>query len=111
MPPSPSPPPGTRRNTYPKLTATGSGGRRESAPQRSTAGSPSSSACGARGQTASGRPKTTFQPGRTRWTDEKGIYKAMKEYLDRGYKIEKKFDPRKYNYDVEKQIKKILKNG
>ena len=41
----------------------------------------------------------------------KGIYKAMKEYLDRGYKIEKKFDPRKYNYDVEKQIKKILKNG
>ena len=35
----------------------------------------------------------------------------MKEYLDRGYKIEKKFDPRKYNYDVEKQIKKILKNG
>ena len=41
----------------------------------------------------------------------KGIYKAMKEFLDKGYIIEKKFDVRKHNLEVEKQLKKILKNS
>ena len=41
----------------------------------------------------------------------KGIYKAMKEFLDNGYRIEKKFNARKHNLEVEKQIKKILKNS
>ncbi len=41
----------------------------------------------------------------------KGLYKAMKEFLDNGYRIEKKFNARKHNMEVEKQLKKILKNG
>ena len=41
----------------------------------------------------------------------KGIYKAMKEYLNKGYKIEKNFDAKKYNTNIEKQLKKILKNS
>ena len=41
----------------------------------------------------------------------KGIYKAMKEFLDNGYRIEKKFNARKHNLEVEKQLKKILKNS
>ena len=41
----------------------------------------------------------------------KGIYKAMKEFLDNGYRIEKKFNARKHNIEVEKQLKKILKNS
>ena len=41
----------------------------------------------------------------------KGIYKAMKDFLDNGYRIEKKFNARKYNLEVEKQLKKILKNS
>ena len=41
----------------------------------------------------------------------KGLYKAMKEFLNNGYKIDKKFDARKHNLEVEKQLKKILKNS
>ena len=41
----------------------------------------------------------------------KGIYKAMKLFLDKGYKLEKSFNSRKYNLEVEKQLKKILKNS
>ena len=41
----------------------------------------------------------------------KGMYKAMKEFIDKGYKIEKKFNARKHNLEVEKQLKKILKNS
>ncbi len=41
----------------------------------------------------------------------KGLYKAMKEFIVNGYKIEKKFNVRKHNLEVEKQLKKILKNG
>lgn len=41
----------------------------------------------------------------------KAIYKAMKEFMDKGYKIEKKFNARKHNMEVEKQLKKILKNS
>ena len=40
----------------------------------------------------------------------KGIYKAMKQYLEKGYRLEKKFDAKQYNLKVEKQLKKILKN-
>ena len=41
----------------------------------------------------------------------KGMYKAMKEFLENGYRIEKKFNSRKHNLEVEKQLKKILKNS
>ena len=41
----------------------------------------------------------------------KGIYKAMKEFLNNGYRIEKKFNAKSHNYEVEKQLKKILKNS
>ncbi len=41
----------------------------------------------------------------------KGIYKAMKEYLEKGYKVEKRFDAKAYNLNIEKQLKKILKNS
>lgn len=41
----------------------------------------------------------------------KGIYKAMKEFLNNGYRIEKKFNARIHNFEVEKQLKKILKNS
>ena len=40
----------------------------------------------------------------------KGIYKAMKQYLEKGYRLEKRFDAKQYNLKVEKQLKKILKN-
>lgn len=41
----------------------------------------------------------------------KGIYKAMKQYLEKGYRIEKRFDAKEYNLKIEKQLKKILKNS
>ena len=41
----------------------------------------------------------------------KGIYKAMKVFLNNGYRIEKKFNARAHNLGVEKQLKKILKNS
>ena len=41
----------------------------------------------------------------------KGMYRGMKEYLKKGYRVEKKFDAKKYNLDIEKQLKKILKNS
>ena len=39
----------------------------------------------------------------------KGIYKAMKQYLEKGYRLEKRFDAKKYNSKIEKQLKIILK--
>ena len=41
----------------------------------------------------------------------KGIYKAMKQYLEKGYRLEKRFDAKEYNLKIEKQLKKILKNS
>ena len=34
----------------------------------------------------------------------------MKQYLEKGYRLEKKFDAKLYNSKIEKQLKKILKN-
>ena len=54
-----------------------------------------------------------IQDGRGIVTEKntKSIYKAMKEFINNGYKIEKKFNVRKHNLEVEKQLKKILKNS
>lgn len=41
----------------------------------------------------------------------KGIYRAMKEYLNKGFRVEKRFDAKVYNLNIEKQLKKILKNS
>ena len=41
----------------------------------------------------------------------KGLYKAMKQYLEKGYRLEKRFDAKEYNLKIEKQLKKILKNS
>ena len=40
----------------------------------------------------------------------KGIYKAMKEFLEKGYRLEKRFDAKEYNLGIERKIKSILKN-
>ena len=41
----------------------------------------------------------------------KGLYKAMKQYLEKGYRLEKRFNAKEYNLKIEKQLKKILKNS
>ncbi len=41
----------------------------------------------------------------------KGIYKAMKQFLEKGYKLRKSFNAKEYNSKIEKQLKKILKNS
>ena len=54
-----------------------------------------------------------IQDGRGIVTEKntKSIYRAMKGFIEKGYKIEKKFNARKHNLEVEKQLKKILKNS
>lgn len=39
---------------------------------------------------------------------DKGVYDGMKEFLEKGYKLEKKFDPEKYNQDILKKLKNII---
>ena len=54
-----------------------------------------------------------IQDGRGIVTEKntKSIYRAMKRFIEKGYKIEKKFNAREHNLEVEKQLKKILKNS
>lgn len=39
----------------------------------------------------------------------KSVYKAMKSFLDKGYKIKEKFDERNYNLNIKNKIEEILK--
>ena len=41
---------------------------------------------------------------------EDGIYKAMKEFLDKGYKIKKEFDYKKSNKQIDKKLKESIAN-
>lgn len=41
---------------------------------------------------------------------EDGIYKAMKEFLDKGYKIKKEFDYKKSNKQIDKKLKEAIAN-
>lgn len=38
-----------------------------------------------------------------------GIYKAMKQFIQNGYEIKEKFNPQKYNNDIERKIEDIIK--
>ena len=40
--------------------------------------------------------------------NEKEIYRAMKRFIKSGYKLNKKFDARKYNNEVENKLNEIL---
>lgn len=40
--------------------------------------------------------------------DEESVYKNMKKYLDKGFKIKEKFDYKKYNEDVYNKIMKMI---
>lgn len=40
--------------------------------------------------------------------NEDSYYKAMKNFLENGYKIKKKFDPEKYNNDILKKLYKVI---
>ena len=46
--------------------------------------------------------------GMTTEKDEKDIYKKMKKMIERGFKIEKKFNSKKYNEEILKIIEQIL---
>ena len=41
--------------------------------------------------------------------DKKEIYKAMKDFIEKGYKITKKFDANKYNQEIFDKLKEIIK--
>lgn len=42
--------------------------------------------------------------------DEDSVYKNMKKYLDKGFKIKDKFDYKKYNEEISKKIMKMIEN-
>ena len=44
-------------------------------------------------------------------TERDEIYKGMKEFLDNGFKIKKKFDYKKYNQDIIQKIENLINNN
>lgn len=56
------------------------------------------------GDILQGRGMVTFK-------NTKSIYKAMKKYIEKGYTINKEFDARKYNEQIQNKLKEILKNS
>ncbi len=40
--------------------------------------------------------------------NEDSYYNAMKNFLENGYKIKRKFDPEKYNNDILKKLYKVI---
>ena len=56
------------------------------------------------GDILQGRGMVTFK-------NTKSIYKAMKKYMEKGYTINKEFDARKYNEQIQNKLKEILKNS